>query len=233
MTANAPRDADQPAAGDPPGADDAPPGRASAAVIEPGAVPPDPEPGPDPGPDPHRAGAPPLPDAELDHWSARYAEALDGARVADAACVLVQVGGERFAVVLDDLDEVACLSTAIALPHVASLVLGLANIRGELLPLLDTGALLGVAGGCRLGTTNRTLVVRDHRGRRVGLPVDRVEAVEALPADLFHEPGRDRPSELGGDGADLIRRAGLAEHRGAALTRLDLGALRAGRFSHF
>lgn len=167
-----------------------------------------------------------LPEPEIEHWTGRYGESAASAQAAGAPFVLVRVGGERFAVALDDLDEVASVSTAIALPHVGALVLGLANIRGELLPLLDTATLLGVSTGYRLGSANRTLVVRDQRGRRAGLPVDRVEAVEELDAALFQpQPGAD-PSEL-------IRRTGLAEHRGAALVRIDLGPLRAGNFSHF
>ena len=75
-----------------------------------------------------------LADLDLEHWTARYAESAAAARTALRPFVLVRVGGERFAVNLDDLDEVACVTTGIALPHVNPLILGLANIRGELLP---------------------------------------------------------------------------------------------------
>lgn len=167
-----------------------------------------------------------LADLDLAHWTARYAESAAAARTALRPFVLVRVGGERFAVALDDLDEVACVTTGIALPHVNPLILGLANIRGELLPLLDTAAILDVAAGYRLGTANRTLVVRDRRGRRTGLPVDGVESVEELDPDLFQTMTR-------GESTDLVRRNGLAEHRGRALARLDLTPLRAGSFSHF
>lgn len=167
-----------------------------------------------------------LADTELEHWTRRYAESLAGARASGLSHVLVRVAGERFAIALDDLDEVACVSTGIALPHVAAMILGLANIRGELLPLLDTAALLGIGATYRLGSDNRTLVIRDQRGRRAGLPVDSVESVEELDPEMFRALSDPDPSPL-------IRRNGLTEHRGSALARLDLEPLRAGHFSHF
>jgi chemotaxis signal transduction protein len=168
----------------------------------------------------------PLPESELERWTERYAESATESQTLGVHFVVVRVGGERFAVALDDLDEVACVTTGIAVPHVSPLVLGLANIRGELLPLLDTGALLGVPARFRLDAANRTLVIRDHRGRRVGLPVEAVEAVEELSPECFQDVS-------GGDVSDLIRRDGLAEHQGKALARIDLTRLRVGSFSHF
>jgi chemotaxis signal transduction protein len=167
-----------------------------------------------------------LPESELARWTDRYAESAIESRVAGVPFVLVRVGGEAFAVALEDLDEVACVSTGIAVPHVSALVLGLANIRGELLPLLDTGALLHVPARFRLDPANRTLVIRDQRGRRAGLPVEAVDAVEELDPQRFQGTG-------GGESTALIRRRGVAEHRGKALTRIDLARLRMGSFSHF
>ncbi len=174
--------------------------------------------------------APPdaLPDALLEHWTQRYAEPPTPAAIAaDAAFVIVRVGPERFAVPMQVLDEVASVAAGIALPHVSALVLGLANVRGELLPLLDTGVLLGVAAGYRLGAANRTLVVRDQRGRRAGLPVDAVESVEALDAETFRSQGA-APA-----GSGPVRRVGVGEHQGRALTLIDVTPLLAAGFNHF
>ena len=167
-----------------------------------------------------------LAEAALDYWTDRYAQADAAEQTGGRTFVLVHLGGERFAIALDDLDEVACIAGGISLPHLNPLVLGLANVRGELLPLLDTAALLGVGGGYRLGVTNRTLVVRDRRGRRTGLPVDGVESVEELNPDDFQAE-----QEL--TAAAPVRRGGVAEHRGHALSLLDVTPLREGSFSHF
>jgi chemotaxis signal transduction protein len=133
--------------------------------------------------------------------------------------VIFRVGGERFAVPLADLDEVAQVEVGIGLSHASALVLGLANIRGEVVPMLDTAAALGTRGSHRLGTDNRTLVVRDARDRRTALPVDRIESIELLSPELFQV--RD-----GGDEQSPIRRIAIGEHAGGSLTLLDLGGLR-------
>lgn len=140
--------------------------------------------------------------------------------------VLFRLGGERFAIALDDLDEVACVETGIALANVDTTILGLANLRGELLPLLDTAALLGGRGDYRLGGNNRTLVIRDRYGRRSGLPVDGVDAVEQLDTGIFQLRATASANTP-------IRRAGVAEHAGAALSLLDVSGLRHGDVDHF
>lgn len=167
-----------------------------------------------------------LPDSELDFWTARYTQSLDDQGQSDGQVyVIARIGSERFAIPMQDLDEVASVTTGIALPHVSHRVLGLANIRGELLPLLDTGALLGISASHRLGAANRTLVVRDQDGRRTGLPVDAVESVETLDPNAF-QPQSGRPDAL-------IRRLGLGEHEGHALSLLDVTPLRQGSISSF
>lgn len=162
----------------------------------------------------------PLGADELRHWTAAYAQPLStaGAR-AEKAFVLFRLGSERFAVPIDDLDEVACVTGGISLANAGTRVIGLTNTRGEVLPLLDTGALLDARSEPSIGARNRTLVVRDGRGRRAGLPVDAVIGVAKLdPASFSLYPRHG--------GQSLVRRAGLAEHADQALTLVDLSALR-------
>ncbi|WP_295447974.1 chemotaxis protein CheW [uncultured Thiodictyon sp.] len=171
--------------------------------------------------------AAPLPAAELEHWTKRYAQTVDPlGDLTGSVFVIVRVAGERFALPMQALDEVASVTTGIALPHVSALVLGLANVRGELVPLLNTGALLGINSSYRLGAANRTLVVRDARSRRAGLPVDAVESVVALDADSFQAQGGVATNAP-------IRRIGVGEHKGRSLTLLDVSPLLAAGFNHF
>jgi chemotaxis signal transduction protein len=164
----------------------------------------------------------PLTAAELRHWAEQYArtdtELADTG--AGTAHVIFRVGGERFAVPLADLDEVAQVEVGIGLDHASPLVLGLVNIRGEIVPMLDTAAALGTRASQRLGPQNRSLVVRDARDRRTALPVDQVESIELLASALFQ-------AQAGGDDGEApIRRIGIGEHAGGSLTLLDVGGLR-------
>ncbi len=169
------------------------------------------------------AGGAAYPETMLRQWAEVYAqESLTASDVTGKTCVIFRLGAERFAVALDDLDEVAVIENGTAVAHVSPLVLGLANLRGELLPLLDTAAILGVDTEYRVGGDNRTLVVRDRLGRRTGLPVDRVDAVERLDMDLF------KLQATSGGASGPLRRAGVSEHEGGALSLLDVAELRAG-----
>jgi len=168
----------------------------------------------------------PLDTQALSRRAATYAERVDtDADVNIGTFVLFRLGDEHFAVALDDLDEVACIENGIALANVNPVVLGLANLRGELLPLLDTAGLLGSRADHCIGSNNRTLIVRDRQGRRSGLPVDHVDAVESLDPAIF---------QLRSAAADApVRRAGIAEHTGTALSLLDVSGLRRGDMDHF
>jgi purine-binding chemotaxis protein CheW len=140
--------------------------------------------------------------------------------------VLFRLANERFAVPLDDLDQVACVTSGVAVAHASSMLLGLTSLRGEILPLLDTAALLGTGASLSIGPANRTLIVRDRRGRRSGLPVDGVIGVKHLSLDAF----RVVP---GPKGAGLVSRAGVTEQDGEVLTLIDLSPLQRETLDHF
>lgn len=174
--------------------------------------------------------APALGPEALREWTVAYAQELAPASAqAQAELILFRLGDERFAVRIGDIDEVASVTGGVAVAHASPLLLGLTNLRGEVLPLLDTGALLGVASEFSLGPRNRTLILRDAGGRRCGLPVDAVLAVQSLDLALF----QPYPRASGAAPEGLIRRAGLAEHGDGTLTLIDASALQRDSLEHF
>jgi len=108
------------------------------------------------------------------------ADKQDVARGANSA-FLFRVGGEWLGIATSALDEVADLRAIHSLPHRRSgVVLGLANVRGELLVCVSLAQLLGIeplaaeAGPrARRQALRRLLVVRE-RGMRIAFPVDEV-----------------------------------------------------------
>lgn len=101
-----------------------------------------------------------------------------------SSAFLFRVGPEWLAIATAVLDEVADLRSIHSLPHRRSgVVLGLANVRGELLVCVSLAQLLGIeAGGAgepqqhlreRRVAQRRLLVVRE-RGLRLAFPVDEV-----------------------------------------------------------
>jgi len=93
------------------------------------------------------------------------------------ACVFT-VGAEAFAFEVRHVREVVVLEELTAVPGAPPQVLGVANLRGDVLPIVDAGPLLGVArrrGDRRL----RTLVVVGA-GAQVAILIDDVLGLETF-----------------------------------------------------
>lgn len=101
--------------------------------------------------------------------------------------VRVRAGGERYALAVDDVTEVGELGEVTPLPGSAPEVLGLRNLRGQVVPVVDLAALLSVGG--RAAPTR--VVVAESGTRRAGLAVEAVDGVDELP-----EPSEESDSPL-------------------------------------
>ncbi len=75
--------------------------------------------------------------------------------------VLVPVGADRYAVPIGWVREVVTATTLTPLVTAPRMVLGLFNLRGEIVPLLDTARLLGLAGPTPV---EFAVVLRTHLG---------------------------------------------------------------------
>jgi twitching motility protein PilI len=87
--------------------------------------------------------------------------------------VAFRMGGETFLVAREETREVLGLPTAVTrIPGAKSWVKGLANVRGQLLPLLDLRQFLG--SGVTASGRNTRIIVVNHRDVPAGLMVDEV-----------------------------------------------------------
>jgi purine-binding chemotaxis protein CheW len=75
--------------------------------------------------------------------------------------VLLPVGDDLYALPMEWIREVVAAPAATRLVTAPPLVLGLFNLRGEIVPLLDTAALLGVG---KVGTVAFAVVLRCPQG---------------------------------------------------------------------
>lgn len=90
--------------------------------------------------------------------------------------VRVRVAGEHYALPVEQVLEVAELGEIATVPGSPAEILGVRNLRGQVLPVIALAAVLGLAGG----DPTRVVVVESGE-LRAGLHVDEVLDVEELP----------------------------------------------------
>ena len=93
-----------------------------------------------------------------------------------------RLGAESYALPVADVLEVAEVGTLTPVPGAPPSVLGVRNLRGQVLPVIDLAAVLGA----REPQPATKLVVADNGGRRAGLAIDEVTDVGEVVAEV-HE----------------------------------------------
>ncbi|NQE64286.1 chemotaxis protein CheW [Caulobacter sp. RHG1] len=129
----------------------------------------------------------------------------------DRAFFRVDLAGQAYGFPLESVVEVAAVPDVIAdLPRTEVVLLGVCAYRGGLLPVLSGRALLGLPE--RPGDGGERLVVLNLSGERLGLVVDRLEAiVRASPDRLSRAPS---VFNRGGGEARIDTVLRLADDRG-------------------
>ncbi len=89
----------------------------------------------------------------------------------------VRVAGEEYALPVEEVLEVAELGDVTPLPGAAAAVVGVRNLRGQVVPVVDLGTVMGLPGG----SAPQRIVIAEAGGRKAALAVDRVAGVEQLP----------------------------------------------------
>jgi chemotaxis signal transduction protein len=95
-----------------------------------------------------------------------------------AVHVRVLAGGEHYAIPVDDVLEIADHGEVSEVPGAPPEVLGVRNLRGQVIPVIDLAGALDLRGS---SDRDRIVVVEDS-GRLAGLAVDGVVDVGALGA---------------------------------------------------
>jgi len=126
--------------------------------------------------------------------------------------LLVVVGGERFGCPLEAVREVVAARATARLPGAEPHVLGLMNLRGRLLTVLDVGLRLALPSAAPDG--GHVLVV-EVEGREAGCRVDQV--LRVVPAPPLH-PAAQPPGNAPAGGIVM----GIGEVDGEPVAVLDL-----------
>jgi purine-binding chemotaxis protein CheW len=96
------------------------------------------------------------------------------------------VEGQRYALALDAVERALPMVAVSPLPEAPPVALGVVNVHGRIVPVLDLRALSGLPPRAA-AASDRLLLVR-RRAHTVAIPVDEVVGVERLPADAVVPP---------------------------------------------
>ena len=91
--------------------------------------------------------------------------------------VQVRVGSELYALPVDHVLEIGEIGLLTTTPGASRAALGVRNLRGDLLPVFDLAAVLGLPRG----EAPKRLLVAERAGCKAGFAVDEVTDVDELP----------------------------------------------------
>lgn len=100
------------------------------------------------------------------------------------AC-LFAVAGECFAIDLRYVREVFPIESVTPVPNMPAVLVGVANLRGTVMPLVDMRPALGLPPA---PVAQRLAVVIKHGPHQAGLLIDDVPEIRTLSADALLEP---------------------------------------------
>ncbi len=98
--------------------------------------------------------------------------------MSDGVHVRMRVGAEHYALPVEHVLEIAELGAVTPVPGSSAVVLGVSNLRGQVLPVFRLASLFGIAGD----EDPARVVVAELAGRRAGLAIDEVTDVGTLAA---------------------------------------------------
>lgn len=142
-------------------------------------------------------------------------EAIDAGAAAGA--VVLRLGGSRYAVDMADVAEVCQLPRVTRIPRSGAWLLGVANWRGRVLPVLDLRPLLATPTIPLASSARLVVIARDDLV--VGVLA---EAVPGVHSGDLADPAPPPPT-LTGEAASLV--AGQVTDRSGPLAVLDAAAV--------
>ena len=127
------------------------------------------------------------------------------------------VGGEKFAVDISDIHEINRYEHINRMPELPGNVLGVIDLRGVVIPVIDLGGKLGIPGG-EITRDTRIIIVGLNEDK-IGILVDSVSEVLRVPDESLENP----PSITKSISSEYIR--GIIRNNGFITVVLELSML--------
>jgi len=171
-----------------------------------------------------------IPQKVLAQRAAEYA-ALDTSRLTEQwsedEWIMFKLGNETFVISLLQLDEIADVSNGVILPHSAPEIIGLMNLRAEIILLVDLAKLLNISsfeaidGSLNLShkINQQVLILKDQQGNRTGFLINQIKQAQVFGKDFF-----EKKLHAGANGRKAIIDA-TGDLQGKNINRINVDAL--------
>jgi len=100
--------------------------------------------------------------------------------------VIFRLGEDYFAMFIAHVNEIIRLQKITPVPKAPAFVIGVTNLRGRVIPVIDLRQRFGLAP--REDGYRSRIIVADHAGKLIGMIVDGVDEVLTVPSDAIEEP---------------------------------------------
>lgn len=137
------------------------------------------------------AAQPDRPEPAIPNVAPSHVEARSHGLDASVRMCVLSLGGELFAIDLGNIREVFEVEAVTSVPGMPSMLTGVTNLRGTVIPLLDLRASLGLSVSDAL--LPFAVVIR-HGSRQLGVLVDHVPEIRAVPRDHLLPATHSGPS---------------------------------------
>ena len=107
---------------------------------------------------------------------------------------LITLAGGLFAIDLQHVREVFNVESVTSVPGMPSVLTGITNLRGIILPVLDARLMLGLSTA---GPSPKVAVVIHHRGRQVAVLIDQAPEIRTVQPDQFLPAPQDEARQRG------------------------------------
>lgn len=131
------------------------------------------------------------------------------------AFVIFRLGSERYGLPIERVQSIIRFERPTPVPRAPEVVMGVLNLRGQVIPVIDLSRRFGASVLAPSATTR--IVVAEGESGRVGLAVDEANEVVTIPLDAI-KPAPD--SVLTAETAEAFE--GVAERDGEIVILLDL-----------
>jgi purine-binding chemotaxis protein CheW len=140
-------------------------------------------------------------------------------QVTQSKFIIFSLGGSKYAVPIHQVLEVGEPQRITPVPNVPDWVLGVTNLRGDIISVVDCGAFLNINEKNSLTLSSMCVVRNKRQDMTTSLMVDNIEGMLNLDEKFIAQP------EASGNNQLLVFLQGIYEHGGQLLNVLNLEGL--------